>query len=229
MLLVYKSRIKQMILSKLLLKLNIMPIQRVKENETKFGNPPDKITAFKDILKCYATKAEKRKGLDRKPTPKLNPTAQFIASKGFLRAQREYVPPPDLESSLTQIFKDVLGKSDLNTEIVDLNQKFQLLTACSQKFGHSIPNSLLHQIGTLKEVLTFYATPVNCRTPLDKLRTMELPENLHVQFEYNRWHPETDTKFDGQTAFPESSTIVTGLKYKDKYKGHVQKIRFPQY
>lgn len=38
---------------------------------------------------------------------------------------------------------------------------------------------------------------------------------------------ETDTKFGGVTAFPESSTIVTGLKYKNKYKGHEQKIRFP--
>ncbi|ENN75999.1 hypothetical protein YQE_07530, partial [Dendroctonus ponderosae] len=56
MLLVYKSRIKQMILSKLLLKLNIMPIQRVKENETKFGNPPDKITAFKKLIQSLMAK-----------------------------------------------------------------------------------------------------------------------------------------------------------------------------
>ena len=33
---------------------------------------------------------------------------------------------------------------------------------------------------------------------------------------------ETDTLFNGRTAFPKSSTIVTGLKYKKKYPGHKQ-------
>lgn len=31
--------------------------------------------------------------------------------------------------------------------------------------------------------------------------------------------PDTDTMFGGKTAFPLSSTLVTGLKYKKKYKG----------
>jgi large subunit ribosomal protein L50 len=31
---------------------------------------------------------------------------------------------------------------------------------------------------------------------------------------------ETDTMFGGISAFPGSSTIVTGLKYKKKYKGY---------
>lgn len=38
---------------------------------------------------------------------------------------------------------------------------------------------------------------------------------------------DTDTKFGGITAFPESSTLVTGLRYKDKYKGHIQKEKYP--
>lgn len=42
---------------------------------------------------------------------------------------------------------------------------------------------------TLKDVVQFYKTPIDTRTPLDKMRTMELPENLHVQFEYHRFHP----------------------------------------
>lgn len=36
--------------------------------------------------------------------------------------------------------------------------------------------------------------------------------------------PDTDTKFNGITAFPGSSTIVTGLKYKNKYPGHEQEL-----
>lgn len=33
---------------------------------------------------------------------------------------------------------------------------------------------------------------------------------------------DTDTMFNGKTAFPKSSTLVTGLKYKKKYPGHMQ-------
>lgn len=85
-------------------------------------------------------------------------------------------------------------------------------------------------------------------TPLDKLKNMELPKNLHVQYDYIRFNPgkagnamrvvrgylrlfveflETDTKFNGVTAFPKRSTIVTGIHYKDKYKGHKCEERWP--
>lgn len=53
---------------------------------------------------------------------------------------------------------------------------------------------------------------------------------LHYSITFICWYfflSDTDTKFNGITAFPESSTIVTGLRYKDKYKGHVQKQKFP--
>lgn len=33
---------------------------------------------------------------------------------------------------------------------------------------------------------------------------------------------DTDTLFSGKTAFPKSSTFVTGIKYKKKYPGHMQ-------
>lgn len=59
------------------------------------------------------------------------------------------------------------------------------------------------------------------------MKTMDLPENLHIQTEPVRFNPETDTMFNGQTAFPCSSTIVTGLKAKKKYKGHEAKRSWP--
>ena len=34
--------------------------------------------------------------------------------------------------------------------------------------------------------------------------------------------------FDGKTTFPQSATIVTGLKYKDKYKGHKPEKSWPE-
>ncbi|XP_050309346.1 39S ribosomal protein L50, mitochondrial [Anthonomus grandis grandis] len=177
----------------------------------------------------YATKAEKRKGLDRKPTPKLDSTAQSIADKGFLRPQRQYTPPENLEQTLTELFKESIGSTDLTTKLTNLSARFNLFAACADKLGRTIPNSMLHQIETLEDVLKFYATPVDTRTPMDRMRTMVLPENLHVQFEYHRWHPATDAKFGGRTAFPESSTLVTGLRSREKYKGHLQKIKYPQY
>ncbi|KAL1498029.1 hypothetical protein ABEB36_008891 [Hypothenemus hampei] len=178
--------------------------------------------------KYYATKAEKKKGIDRKPIPKIEATAESLAAKGFLRPQKPYSPPEDLEASLYTIFQNVLKTQALDTKVMDLNDRFKLFSACAEKIGHSIPSSLLHQIESLEDVYKFYATPVDTRTPLDSLRNEQLPENLHIQFDYHRWHPETDTMFRGKTAFPESSTLVTGLKYKEKYKGHKQNIKHPE-
>ncbi|XP_050515668.1 39S ribosomal protein L50, mitochondrial [Diabrotica virgifera virgifera] len=176
------------------------------------------------LLRSFATKAEKRKGIDRKVGPKIDSTAQSLASKGFLRQQRDYSPPEDVNSKLEAIFQTVVGSSDISTELTDLNQKFTLFMQCEQQLGHSIPNSLLHHMKTLKDVQIFYNMPVDTRTPLERMKSMDLPENLHVQYEYKRFNADTDTMFGGKTAFPKSSTIVTGLKYKDKYKGQKQPL-----
>lgn len=63
--------------------------------------------------------------------------------------------------------------------------------------------------------------------PYDALKNIDLPENLHIQYDYVRFHPDTDTKFNGQSAFPRSSTLVTGLKYRGKYQGHEAKRSWP--
>lgn len=77
------------------------------------------------------------------------------------------------------------------------------------------------------DVIDFYETPVNNFLPLDEMQKRPLPPNLHIQNEYIRFNPETDTKFNGQTAFPKSSTIVTGLKYRKKYAGFEAKRSWP--
>lgn len=128
---------------------------------------------------------------------------------------------------LEEIFKRVLGTTDGQTRITDFQKRFELFCACEDKFQHKIPNSLLHNIETVDDVAAFYQTSVDTITPLENLRNLDLPKNLHVQYEYHRFHPDTDTKFGGVTAFPGSSTLVTGLKYKDKYKGHKQKLQAP--
>jgi len=82
---------------------------------------------------------------------------------------------------------------------------------------------MLHTIKTPLDVLNFYNTTVTTTTPYEELRTKQLPPNLHVQYDYVRFHPDTDTMFNGITAYPESSTIVTGLKAKEKYQGYKQR------
>lgn len=101
----------------------------------------------------------------------------------------------------------------------------KLLLACESELNHCVSNSLLHTIKTLGDVKKFYETPVNTTLPLDKIcnLTPELPKNLHIQYDYHRFNPETDTMFNGVSAFPESSTIVTGLKSRKKYQGYVAK------
>lgn len=69
------------------------------------------------------------------------------------------------------------------------------------------------------DVFEFYETPVDTVVPYDALQNRELPPNLHILSNYHRFHPETDLMFDGVTAFPRSSNLVTGLKTKKKYKG----------
>ncbi|KAG5900633.1 hypothetical protein JTB14_005910 [Gonioctena quinquepunctata] len=173
------------------------------------------------LLRSYATKAEKKKGIDRKVGPKIDSSAQSLAAKGFLRPQKGYIPPENIDQQLKDIFQSVLGSTNDSTKLTDLNKKFALFYKCADTLGHSVPNSLLHHLETLRDVKIFYKSPIDTTTPLDKMKHMELPENVHVQFDYVRFNPKSDA-FGGVTAFPESSTIVTGLKYKNKYPGHTQ-------
>lgn len=145
----------------------------------------------------------------------------------FLRSQKEYTPPEDLTTKLDGLFKSVVGTTAVDHKLGNLQQNFQLLIACEKEFNHAVPNSQLHEMRTLGDVKRFYETTIDLRTPLDRLKSIELPENLHIQHEYHRFHPETDTKFNGVTAFPGRSTYVTGLKYKEKYKGHMQDHKYP--
>lgn len=116
-------------------------------------------------------------------------THYCLIISSFLRVQKEYYPPEDVEFQLEAIFKSVIGLANRDYRLADLSLKSNLFKMCSDKIGHCIPSSLLHTITTLKDVIQFYKTPIDIRTPLDKMRSMELPENLHVQFEYHRFHP----------------------------------------
>ncbi|XP_012277785.1 39S ribosomal protein L50, mitochondrial isoform X2 [Orussus abietinus] len=145
----------------------------------------------------------------------------------FLRPYKPYTPPCDVLTKINEICK-ALGvpiKNDFGLK--DPILRFKFFVACEKEFNHSIPNSLLYTIETIRDVREYYLTPVDSVTPLETLKRIDLPKNLHINYEYHRFHPETDTKFNGKTAFPASSTVITGLKYKKKYSGHVQKTSWP--
>ncbi|XP_046680001.1 39S ribosomal protein L50, mitochondrial [Homalodisca vitripennis] len=158
-----------------------------------------------------------------KPGKKVESVVTGIAARGFLRPLQDYSPPHDALERCEEICSRTLGPNvDDSTSISrDPQSRFTILNDCFKAFKHSVPNSLLYQITTVGALKNFYATPISTTTPLDKMRTMELPENLHVQHEPLRFHPETDNLFGGQTAFPESSTLVTGLRTRKKYKSYI--------
>lgn len=141
-----------------------------------------------------------------------------LEARGFMRNIVPYKPPEDGAEKMGKYFEEICGTTNLNEELKG-DKKFQLLVALSNEFSYKVPNSILHTMKKLGNVFDFYMTPVDTRVPYDKLQEMDLPPNLHVIPNYHRFHPDEDTKFGGITAFPKSSTIISGLLTKKKYKG----------
>ncbi|XP_073840945.1 mitochondrial ribosomal protein L50 [Musca autumnalis] len=168
--------------------------------------------------KCYSTKPK---------TSQIDALGQSIAAKGFLRPHKPYSAPADAAEKVRAICGSLQISNKPDYQLKSLEDKFKFLEACFAEFKHSVPNSQIYEIKTVGDVIKFYETSVNTTVPLDALRTMELPENLHIQYDYLRFNSETDTKFNGQTAFPKSSTLVTGLKYRGKYPGNEAKQSWP--
>ncbi|XP_070505976.1 large ribosomal subunit protein mL50 [Chironomus tepperi] len=153
----------------------------------------------------------------RKPevVKKIESAAISLKAKGFLRSQNSYDPPSDVEQKINDVVKE------LNVTNFQ-EKKFNLLNECSKVFnGHFVPNSRIYEMKSIKDVTEFYQTPVNCRTPYEEL-DQSIP-NLHIISEAKRYDPETD----GVSAFPKSSTLVTSLKHRKKYKGHIAKSSWP--
>ncbi|XP_028041452.1 39S ribosomal protein L50, mitochondrial [Bombyx mandarina] len=156
---------------------------------------------------------------------KVQAAAESLAARGFLRPTKSWDPPTNINETILKICA-TCGLNG-NSEFEALDTKFTVLKACYEETGHSVPNSLLHTIETVDDLTEFYKTPVYTTTPFDALKLMDLPKNLHVQKDYVRFHPDTDTLFNGVSAFPKSSTIVTGLKARKKYEGYNAKRKWP--
>ncbi|XP_055914817.1 uncharacterized protein LOC129948033 [Eupeodes corollae] len=157
----------------------------------------------------------------------IDSVGKSLASKGFLRPFKSYEAPNDAADKINAICTSLNISSKNDYKLSNLEEKFKVLDACFKDFQHSVPNSQVHEINTIADVIKFYKSSVDTTVPYDALKKADLPPNLHIQSQYLRFNPETDTKFNGQTAFPKSSTLVTGLKYREKYPGHIAKRSFP--
>jgi large subunit ribosomal protein L50 len=99
-----------------------------------------------------------------------------------------------------------------------------MLTKCIEQFKHDISNTALNDIKTIDDLVTYYLTEQKDTSTLEDLKQMpDLPPNLHINLEYNRFDPATDTIFNGKDAFPKRDTIVTSLWYSKKYKPVIKK------
>ncbi|XP_036034806.1 39S ribosomal protein L50, mitochondrial [Onychomys torridus] len=102
---------------------------------------------------------------------------------------RAYTPPDDLQSRLESCVKEVLGSSlpsnwqDISLD--DSSVKFRLLAHLADDLGHAVPNSRLHQMFKIKDVLDFYNVPrVQDRSKFDELVASNLPPNLKISWGY---------------------------------------------
>lgn len=57
----------------------------------------------------------------------------------------------------------------------------------------------------------------------DLAQAEDLPPNLSINLEYNRFEPEKDTFFGGKDAFPNRDTLTPSLWYSKKYKPVIKK------
>lgn len=180
---------------------------------------PQNIVAIRQ--RCYATAKQTK-------TNTLAAVSESISAKGFLRPHKPYAPVNDAAERVRAIASQLqMTNGGDQRKLTNLEEKFKFLAACFEELNHGVPNSQVHELNTVADVIAFYQKTVDTTVPLDALKRIELPENLHIQYEYLRFHPETDTKFNGKTAFPKSSTLVTGLKYRRKYEGHEAKRSWP--
>ncbi|XP_014094238.3 large ribosomal subunit protein mL50 isoform X1 [Bactrocera oleae] len=177
------------------------------------------------ILSAYSTAATKKAHAHAQRN--VTDVGKSLACKGFLRSQKPYRPPQNVPDKVRSICNNLKISFANDYKLENLEEKFKFLDACFQDFQHSVPNSQIHELESIGDVVKFYETSVNTTVPYDALKNAKLPENLHIQHDYVRFNPDTDTKFNGQTAFPKSSTLVTGLKYRGKFEGYNAKRSWP--
>jgi len=145
-----------------------------------------------------------------------------LNSKRVLTTKKGYDPPVDVEDKIREAAVRVCGEDAgenwLDVKLDNPRTKYKLLTKLEKSLGHDIPNFKLNEMKSLREVVDFFQTPIYETTAYEDFSRVELPPNLHIQWEPVRFNPDTDTIHGGRTAWPGKDNIVTSLKYKRKYE-----------
>ncbi|XP_036996711.2 39S ribosomal protein L50, mitochondrial [Artibeus jamaicensis] len=101
---------------------------------------------------------------------------------------RTYIPPEDLQGRLESHVKEIFGSSapsnwqDISLE--DGHLKFGFLARLADDLGHAVPNSRLHEMSRVRDVLDFYKVPIQDRSKFDELIASNLPPNLKITWGY---------------------------------------------
>lgn len=69
----------------------------------------------------------------------------------FLHYQKSYNPPGDVCKRIDKICEDQSISVDDETRVHDPVQRFHLFLACERELEHSIPNSTLYEIETIRK------------------------------------------------------------------------------
>lgn len=101
---------------------------------------------------------------------------------------RTYMPPKDLQSRFESHVKEIFGSSApsnwQDTSLGDGHLKFSFLSRLADDLGHAVPNSRLHEMCRVRDVLDFYNVPVQDRSKFDELIASNLPPNVKITWGY---------------------------------------------
>ncbi|VDN91799.1 unnamed protein product [Brugia pahangi] len=149
-----------------------------------------------------------------------------IRARGFLKYRYNYKPPSDLEDQVKEAVNAVFENVNSDVRSIDLTKnrhlKFQLLDLLGKRLCHVVPNSELHQMKTVGDLIDFYWRPVQNLTEYAKMardNKQTLPKNLHIMEHPFRFHPEDIYSYHGgETAFPGKGGEVISLRNKRLYR-----------
>ncbi|XP_058550720.1 large ribosomal subunit protein mL50 [Neofelis nebulosa] len=101
---------------------------------------------------------------------------------------RTYIPPEDLqrrlESCVKEIFGSSVGNSWQDVSLEDGLLKFSFLARLADDLGHAVPNSRLHQMCRVRDVLDFYNVSIRDQSKFDELTASNLPPNVKITWGY---------------------------------------------
>ncbi|TMS34201.1 hypothetical protein L596_001838 [Steinernema carpocapsae] len=137
-----------------------------------------------------------------------------IRARGLLKYRYNYSPPTDVDVMVKAIAKNYDSAGN------DLAKKSDILRKLGAEFNHYVPNSALHKMKTVNDLLEFYRQEVKNITRYQEMaRDQSLPSNLNIREQPSRFHPnDVHSSHKGVTAFPGVGGEVLGLRNKRIYR-----------